>query len=169
MKQRINRNTISALVAGVAVLLLGLAPVSAEPSSLQAQESAPSTTNQPIQRTFSEPIPLTAEDLAYEPPRPQPKLPPGAIALEIKVTAIVPPMRHIVIDATGAITQVTSNTLEDIEPKVYESDVKSDNERLLTDEIYQQYRSAVPIGTAARGVLYERGIPIAAVNSFRQN
>lgn len=81
-----------------------------------------------------------------------------SIAQELQVTATVPHHRDIIVDSTGNILEITSNTPEDVEPKVYFESVSDTNRRPLTPELYKQYREFVPEGTAKYGVLYQRTI-----------
>jgi hypothetical protein len=84
-----------------------------------------------------------------------------SVVQELKVTARVAPVRHIIVDRTGQIIRITSNTPEDVRPQVFLLDSRPANVRPLSDETYRAYRSLVPAGTARYGVLYERGLPVA--------
>lgn len=89
----------------------------------------------------------------------------GSITQEIKVSAVVPHHRDIVIDYAGNIMQVKSNTPQDVTPTVYLGRVAPENQQPLTDELYRQYRQHVPEGTAKAGVLYQRGLPVSILRS----
>lgn len=80
---------------------------------------------------------------------------------ELRVTAKVPHRRDIVIDHGGNITQIVSNTKQDVTPSVYLGAINSGNKKPLTDRVYKQYRKHVPKGTAEYGMLYQRGIPLS--------
>jgi hypothetical protein len=80
------------------------------------------------------------------------------ITQELHVTAVVPAHRDIVVDHNGTIQEITSNTLEDVTPTVYYREVQPDNRRILTSELYKEYRAYVPEGTAKYGVLYKQDI-----------
>jgi hypothetical protein len=64
---------------------------------------------------------------------------PAALAYntQIKVTAAVPQMRIIYVDASGNIVKVAGNTAENITPKVYDV---NNQEIALSDSINQQYQ-----------------------------
>lgn len=80
---------------------------------------------------------------------------------ELHVQAIVPHHRDIVLDHTGRIVRIFSNTAEDVRPTVYVGSIAPKNKKPLTDKLYGQYRRHVPEGTAAYGVLYERSLPVS--------
>lgn len=83
---------------------------------------------------------------------PQPSA--GAVVQEVHVTAIVPPMRHIIISTTGQILRITSNTAQDVTPVVYIGNDIQTNERPLTQALFERYRELVPSGSDKVGVLY---------------
>ena len=80
----------------------------------------------------------------------------SSITQEIRVTARVLPQRHVIIDASGTIIKITSNTVEDVMPEVFVNIDTSANKRSLTPIVYRQYRNHVPVGTTKSGVLYDR-------------
>lgn len=82
-----------------------------------------------------------------------------SVTQELHVTAKVAPKRRIVIDASGRITQIISNTTEDVLPDVFLYDIAPRNRQELTDRLYEEYRSHVPEGTAKYGILYDRADP----------
>lgn len=77
---------------------------------------------------------------------------------ELTVTAVVPAHRDIIVDNRGKILTITSNTLEDITPKVFLGSVTPENEQVLTPELLQEYRRLVPENTAQYGKLYEASL-----------
>ena len=81
---------------------------------------------------------------------------PASVTQEIKVTAIVPHHRDIVVSAQGEILSISSNTPQDVVPDVYVGSVSDSTERSLTPELYEQYRKYVPVGTAKYGNLYSK-------------
>lgn len=87
------------------------------------------------------------------------------VVQELHVTAKVPHHRDIVIDNTGNITHIYSNTKQDVKPDVYLGSVEPKNKKPLTDKLYKQYRKHVPTGTAEYGILYQKGIPVSLFNS----
>jgi hypothetical protein len=88
---------------------------------------------------------------------------------EIKVTAVVPSHRDIVLDNKGRITQITSNTLEDVTPGVYAGDIRPQNKKDLTPALMTEYRKYVPDGTAKYGTLYEAGLPFQLSAAYTRN
>lgn len=93
-----------------------------------------------------------------------------SVTRELTVTAEVPHHRDIVVDLSGQITRITSNTLQDVIPQVYSLSIAPENRRPLSPELYEQYRKLVPAGTAQYGKLYERRIPLIVLsrsNLFR--
>lgn len=84
------------------------------------------------------------------------------ITREIQVSAVVPDRRDVVVDLTGNIVRITSNTPSDVLPSVYLLENAPENAVPLTPELYEQYRRLVPEGTAKYGVLYERTARLAS-------
>jgi hypothetical protein len=74
---------------------------------------------------------------------------------KIYITAIVAPQHYVIIDNSGTITQIDSNTTEDTVPLVYLSKVLKGNERPLTPEIMERYQQLVPPGSSHVGTLYK--------------
>lgn len=107
--------------------------------------------------------PLLGASVAFAAPQLQA---PSAAALSsaqtITVTAVVPAHRDIIIDGNGNITEIVSNTKDDVTPVVFLGEDGSEkNKRPLTDEIYDKYRKLVPAGTAKYGILYKQTLPVA--------
>lgn len=76
---------------------------------------------------------------------------------QIKVQAEVLPAHKIIVDDTGMIIRIFSNTTEDIpEPRVFQDSLESTNERPLSEEIRKEYSRLVPSGKSRIGVLYDR-------------
>lgn len=69
----------------------------------------------------------------------------------ITITATVAPARSIVVDDTGRMTSVVSNTDEPIVPKVYVNKVHGE-ERPLTPELKAQYDSIIAKQTKLNGI-----------------
>ena len=86
------------------------------------------------------------------------------VTQELRVTAKVPHHRDIIVDKNGIIVEISSNTKEDVRPTVYLERMEPKNKKPLTDKLYRQYRKYVPEGTAAYGVLYQRGLPVSLLN-----
>lgn len=84
-----------------------------------------------------------------------------SITREIHVQAKVLGHRDIIVDLSGNITKILSNTPEDVTPVVYSLDTVPENQRPLTDDILKAYRRLVPVGTAKYGVLYDRQVALA--------
>ena len=74
---------------------------------------------------------------------------------KLKVTGVVLPAQYIIVDEQGTILEISSNTTQDVKPRVYLHTIHKDNVRPLTSEIYRQYRRIVPPGQAKVGVLYQ--------------
>lgn len=89
--------------------------------------------------------------------------PPAAqsITREIHVKAKVLGHRDIIVDLSGNITKILSNTPEDVTPAVYSLDTVPENQRPLTVDMLKAYRRLVPAGTAKYGVLYDRQVALA--------
>jgi hypothetical protein len=81
-----------------------------------------------------------------------------SVSVQITVTAVVPSHRDIILDKNGNITEIDSNTKEDVTPDAYIGSAKPENKVPLTDDLFGQYRQHVPEGTAKYGVLYKRPI-----------
>lgn len=79
-----------------------------------------------------------------------------SIAIQIKVTAVVPSHRDIIVDNNSNILEIDSNTKEDVTPDVYQGAAKPENKQPLTTALYDEYRTHVPVGTAKYGLLYKR-------------
>jgi hypothetical protein len=74
---------------------------------------------------------------------------------QLKVTGIVLPAHHVIVNDHGNIIEILSNTDKDVLPKVYANTIKSENARELTSDIYEQYRRLVPEGQSRMGTLYK--------------
>ena len=84
-----------------------------------------------------------------------------AITQELHITAKVLPAQRIVVDYSGQILEITSNTALDTTPTVYLLNDSPDNQIALTDSIRERYLSLIWPGTAKPGTLYKRG-PLAS-------
>ncbi len=83
---------------------------------------------------------------------------------QITVTGRVPPMINIIVDQSGQIIEITSNTTDDVTPNVYLLSLTAGNQRALTTPLYKEYRAHVPAGTRQYGILYKRSPPVATRN-----
>ncbi len=81
------------------------------------------------------------------------------ISREIHVTARVLPKRTVIINYAGQITEIASNTEEDVIPDVYLVKPGKDSKLPLTPELMKQYRTHVPKGTQKYGILYKQNSP----------
>jgi len=61
-----------------------------------------------------------------------------SISQQIHLTGIVPPMRFIVVNGQGAITEITSNTPENVTPKVMLGSLQG-AELPLTPELLKEF------------------------------
>jgi len=75
---------------------------------------------------------------------------------QLKVTGVVLPAQHVIVDERGMITEILSNTEKDIMPTVYAHSLAKSNIIEMTPDIYAQYRQLVPEGQSQVGVLYKR-------------
>ena len=74
----------------------------------------------------------------------------------IVVTAVVAPVRYVLVNQNIEIIEILSNTPLNVPPKVYQSSFKS-NEIPLTTPIDKSYRDIiVKINTSKTGVIYSR-------------
>ncbi len=89
-----------------------------------------------------------------------------SVSREIHVTARVLPKRTVIIDHAGHITEIASNTEEDVKPDVYLVTPSKANKRPLTEAVYKEYLRHVPKGTAKAGILYRQSDPVTARLSF---
>jgi hypothetical protein len=87
---------------------------------------------------------------------------PGAAAADmsstaqITVTATVLPARFIIIDNHNHVTEVLSNSRQEVQPTVYLHNIARGNQQPLSSAIYNQYLSLVPAAKRAQsGVLYK--------------
>jgi hypothetical protein len=79
-----------------------------------------------------------------------------SVTQELHVTAKVLPMRHIIVDRTGNISEITSNTDEPVEPEIFELQDKPENRIHLTGSIRQQYDAVLKNVSSKKGILYQR-------------
>ncbi len=87
-----------------------------------------------------------------------------SVSREIHVTARVLPKRTVIINYAGQITEIASNTEDDVTPDVYLIKPSPDSKRSLTPEIMKQYRTHVPKGTNKYGILYKQNSPYLQPN-----
>lgn len=71
----------------------------------------------------------------------------GANALSVSqviyITATVPPMRFIVVDSHSNIIEITSNSTENVVPKVLRGSLQSSKQVLLTPAILKDYQQKI--------------------------
>lgn len=85
---------------------------------------------------------------------------------QLEVQARVLPQHTVVIDEQGVITQIFSNTTEDIAtPRVYRVSIEASNEQPLTLAVYDEYRRLVPPGASRIGQLYARHSILTALQA----
>ena len=75
---------------------------------------------------------------------------------QIQVYGKVLPTHSVVVDSSGKIIEIYSNTTEDTVPKVYINHIAAETEVPITAEIYQQFQALVPSGTSRVGILYQQ-------------
>ena len=76
----------------------------------------------------------------------------------ITVSGKVLPAQHIILDSTGEISEILSNTDQDVIPKVYVGRIANETQVQLTDEIYKSFKELVPDGSSKVGTLYKRDL-----------
>lgn len=81
----------------------------------------------------------------------------------ITITARVLPVHYILVDASGAIIRIASNTSEDGTPKAYVNIISKNTEIQITPELYRAYRTILPVGQSHIGILYDRQVPISSL------
>lgn len=74
----------------------------------------------------------------------------------IIVTAQILPNHYVTIDQYGNILEISSNTDQDVTPRVFVNSVEKANEVPLTDDVFVFYRDLVPTGSSKVGVLYKQ-------------
>jgi hypothetical protein len=86
-----------------------------------------------------------------------------SVTQEIHVQATVPDRRHIILDPSGRIIRIISNTPNDVAPEAFVGDDTPDKQVPLTPELYRDFRKHVPVGTSKAGILYERATVLATM------
>lgn len=72
------------------------------------------------------------------------------------ITAVILPVRYVLLDNQGDITEIISNTTADVTPRVYETSFQS-SELPLTPKLNQQYIKLLQgIQTTHFGTIYSR-------------
>lgn len=66
-----------------------------------------------------------------------------SVSQTIHLTGIMPPLRNIVVDGQDNIIEITSNTPENVVPKVFLGSMKQGNETSLTPAILEDYESKI--------------------------
>jgi len=75
----------------------------------------------------------------------------------IHITATVAPMRCIIVNQTGQIIEITSNTPEPVKPRVFIDKVRANTERSLSPEIYSRYQNLISRSNLTKpGVIYRQ-------------
>ncbi|HUD05339.1 MAG TPA: hypothetical protein VMR18_00245 [Candidatus Saccharimonadales bacterium] len=73
----------------------------------------------------------------------------------IVVTAVIAPVRYVLIDNKGNIKEILSNTKENITPKVYINSLSS-SQATLTIQVYQRYEAIIDkVNTKRTGIIYQ--------------
>ncbi|MBC7708159.1 hypothetical protein H7Y63_02975 [Polaromonas sp.] len=82
---------------------------------------------------------------------------------QIRITATVQPMRYIIVDTSGSILQIISNTdNKDIVPSVYVGTILEVNQIPLTEIITNQEQIILKNKVVKPGVLYKRPALVVA-------
>lgn len=66
-----------------------------------------------------------------------------SVSQEIHITGVVAPMRFIVLDGQGNIAEITSNTPENVTPKVYIGSIQHGTQVPLTPEVQKDYEAKI--------------------------
>ena len=66
-----------------------------------------------------------------------------SVSQVIHLTGIVPPMRNIVVDGQGNILEITSNTTDNVTPRVFLNKMLDANEISLSPAVYEEYQSKI--------------------------
>ncbi len=86
-------------------------------------------------------------------------------SVNIEVRGVIAPARSIVVDEQGSITQILSNTNENVSPVVYRLKIDSANQLPLTSDLARQYNQVLSrAGSKLIGVLYQRPANSAPLN-----
>lgn len=72
---------------------------------------------------------------------------------EITVTGVVQPARYIIINKSGQLTEIISNTKKQIKPVVFLDNIKIGNEKELTNNLLTDYNRVL-----AENVEFQMGI-----------
>jgi hypothetical protein len=74
----------------------------------------------------------------------------------IHVYGRVLPKHSVIVDRSGTIIEIASNTTEDTVPKVYLESIAADTQIPLSENVHQQFRRLAPGGTSKAGILYKK-------------
>lgn len=66
-----------------------------------------------------------------------------SVSQTIHLSGVVPEMRYIVVDSHDKVTEITSNTVHDITPRVYRGSLQSGIQVPLTPAILRDYRAKI--------------------------
>jgi hypothetical protein len=87
-----------------------------------------------------------------------------SVSGKITVTAIVAPQHYVIINDSGTITEIISNSNQDTVPLVYKDKVIKGNEMPLTPEIYAQYNKIIKPGKSYIGTIYKQPSAATVIN-----
>jgi hypothetical protein len=76
-----------------------------------------------------------------------------SVSQKVVVHAQVLPAQYIIIDKQNQITEIDSNSYNEVLPQVYQGSIKPENVRPLTIDLYAQYKNLAP--NVRPGVLYK--------------
>lgn len=81
---------------------------------------------------------------------------------EVHLSGKVAPAHYVIVDGSGTILTIMSNTDQDTVPLIYKDKLAAPDKIPLTPAIYDQYLKIVPSGTSHAGVLYKSPNPSPA-------
>ena len=85
---------------------------------------------------------------------------------QINIQAVVLPARSIILDQQGHISQIVSNTADNVTPNVYRGSVAAGREAALTAQLLTQYNSLLAqVARPGPGVLYRQSEPPATLTA----
>jgi hypothetical protein len=74
---------------------------------------------------------------------------------KIYIRAVVAPARTVVVDKSGQIIEIDSNTASSVTPQVFLNRVTADNEVSLTPAVYNQYLKLLAQSSTKVGQIYK--------------
>ncbi len=81
----------------------------------------------------------------------------------VMITAVIAPVRDILVNNQGVIQQIVSNTSEDVSPKVYQSSFHASQTTLSPDVNKQYQKIMLTVDTKRTGIVY-RATPRASAS-----